>query len=664
LQLDETSYPVLMAWQSGLAADAGLYHDHVVPAADFLIAHGPSDGVERWEEQGGYSPSTIAAEIAGLTAAAQIASVNHDPTRAGVYQATADQFARNVKRWTVTTTGPHGPSYFIRLSKTGDPDAAISYNLGNGSITADQRSIVDAGFLELVRLGVLPASDPTVRSSLGVVDQVVERQTPSGPGFYRYGTSAQGSEDGYGDCFEPDPTNCSPTGAPWPTTNRGSGHLWPVLGGERGEYDIAAGSGAAAGTLLSAMASMTSGQYLEPEQAWEDPPIAPSPFGSDPGTASIGFTPGHPAGSASPLTWAQAQYARLSLALGAGRNLETPGIVTARYVAGGMPASLPLSVSSPTDGSSINTSTVTVTGTTAPGARVDAEAAAATGGAAATASTTADSSGNWSLVLPVSFGTTKITLSATLGNSTGYDQLSVIDVALPGTSVLDVTDPTGDDNGPGTYAYPTSADFKPGAFDLTALRVNQTATDVYIQAKIRNLAPTFGNSFGAQLLDVYVRDPAASGTSTSAPFASRNYAIAASDAWSERIEVQGFAAPVWVNASGAPLGALQTVVDQATGTVTLILPKASFGTVGSKWVFTVALTGQDGFSADQARGFAPTPQSFLFGVCSPGGTSPICAVDPGTVPKVLDTITPAGVSQSAELDPTLGPVTLHGVTVP
>jgi glucoamylase len=81
-------------------------------------------------------------------------------------------------------------------------------------------------------------------------------------------------------------------------------------------------------------------------------------------------------------------------------------------------------------------------------------------------------------------------------------------------------------------------------------------------------------------------------------------------------------------------------------------------------VFTLALTGQDGYSADQARGFAPTPQSFLFGVCAPGGTSPICAVDTGTVPKVLDTITPAGVSQSAELDPTLGQVTLHGVTVP
>jgi glucoamylase len=81
-------------------------------------------------------------------------------------------------------------------------------------------------------------------------------------------------------------------------------------------------------------------------------------------------------------------------------------------------------------------------------------------------------------------------------------------------------------------------------------------------------------------------------------------------------------------------------------------------------VFTVVLHGQDGFSGDQARGFAPTPQDFLFGVCAPGASAPICAADPATVPKVMDTITPGGVSQSTELDPTAGPVALHGVAVP
>ncbi|HZE06502.1 MAG TPA: glycoside hydrolase family 15 protein, partial [Solirubrobacteraceae bacterium] len=257
LQLDETSYPILMDWQSGLASDRGLYRNHVIPAADFLVAHGPSDGVERWEEQSGYSPSTIAAEIAGLTAAAHIAAVDSDPARARVYQATADDFARNIKSWTVTDKGPYigagVPSYFIRLSKTGDPKASISYNLGNGSISADQRAVIDAGFLELVRLGVLPASDPVVRSSLTVVDETIERRTPSGPGFYRYGTAQPGSEDGYGDCWTLDPTICPLNGQPWPTTDTGSGHLWPVLSGERGEYEVAAGDFGFAGRLLESM---------------------------------------------------------------------------------------------------------------------------------------------------------------------------------------------------------------------------------------------------------------------------------------------------------------------------------------------------------------------------------------------------------------------------
>jgi len=668
VQLDETAYPILMDWQSGLAGDTTLYQQHVIPAADFLVAHGPSDGSERWEEQSGYSPSTIAAEIAGLTAAAQIATVNGDDARARVYQATADDFARNIKAWTVTSNGPYisssVPSYFIRIAKAADPNSGDQVSLGNGSITVDQRSLIDAGFLDLVRLGVLPASDPVVRSSLTVVDDTIMRDTPSGPGFYRYGTSDPGSEDGYGDCFVPDPTSCSVTGAPWAPTDTGSGHLWPVLDGERGEYDVANGDPASALTMLTTMRNMTSGQGLEPEQVWEDPAVPASPFGTDPATASIGFEPGQAAGSASPLGWAQAQYARLALDLSAGRNLETPQIVTDRYVAHGMPGTVPLTVTSPSPGASVDAASVTVTGTSAPGAHVDADASDSLGGTAAIASTTADSAGNWSLSVPSSFGSTTITVTATLGDATAYDQLSVIDVALPGMTVLSVTDPTGDDNGPGTYAYPTASDFQPGAFDLTGMKVSETASDVYIQVSLANLDPTFGAAFGAQLLDVYVRNPAATSFSTAAAFPSRNYSIAPADAWSERLEAQGFAPVVWDDPSGASLGSGQFVVDQPSKTATLVLPRSTFGDVGSGWVFTVALTGQDGFSSDQARAFTATPQAFSFGVCAPGGTSPICAVDPSSVPKVMDTIPPAGVSQDTELDPTAGPVAIQGVTVP
>jgi glucoamylase len=659
LQLDETSYPILMDWQSGLARDATLYHQHVIPAADFLVAHGPSDGVERWEEQSGFSPSTIAAEIAGLTAAAHIARVNGDSAHAEIYQATADYFARNIKAWTVTTTGPYGTgTYFLRLSKTGDPNAAISYNLGNGSITDDQRRIVDQGFLELVRLGVLPASDPDVQASLPVIDATIERSTPSGLGFYRYGTDQAGSEDGYGDCYVPDPTNCPQTGQPWPTTDTGSGHLWPVLGGERGEFDVAAGNRLGASAFLTAMRNMTSGQGLEPEQVWEDLPVVASRFGSDPISASIGFDPGKPAGSASPLTWAQSEYARLTLAISTGRDLETPGIVTRRYVRHGMPGSLPLTVASP----AFNGSTATVNGTTTAGATVVAEALSSIGGAPSIASTTAGPSGDWTLTLPVGFGSTTITVTATLGRSTGYAQTVVTNVALPGNSVLDLTDPDGDDNGPGTYQYPTASDFHAGAFDLERFRVNEDGTNVYLQATLRNMDPTFGNTFGAQLLDVYVHNPAATSTSTGAAATTFNYGVA--PAWSERLEAQGFASPVWLDASNTSLGTGQFVADQASRTATLILPESAFGKPGPGWAFAVALTGQDGFSSDQARSFAPTPQPFQFGVCAPGASSPICAVDPGTVPKVMDTVTPHGVSQSTELDPTRGPVVLQGVAVP
>ena len=153
-QLDETSYPLLMADELHLT-DPSLYENHVKPAANFVASHGPAFGVERWEEQDGYSPSTIAAEIAGLVAAADLAAANHDPVSAAVWRGVADDYQRSIKVWTVTTTGPLAPRYFIRLSKTGDPNAAISYNVGNGGPNLDQRSVIDAGFLELARLGEL-----------------------------------------------------------------------------------------------------------------------------------------------------------------------------------------------------------------------------------------------------------------------------------------------------------------------------------------------------------------------------------------------------------------------------------------------------------------------------------------------------------------------------
>jgi len=121
---------------------------------------------------------------------------------------------------------------------------------------------------------------------------------------------------------------------------------------------------------------------------------------------------------------------------------------------------------------------------------------------------------------------------------------------------------------------------------------------------------------------------------------------------------------VWNDASGNSIGTPAVVASQSDGTITIALPEAQFGTPGPNWGFSVVLTGQDGFSSDQARAFTATPQDFTFGVCAPGGTAPICTFDPGLVPKAVDVITPDGVSQATELDPTLGPVTIQPVIVP
>ena len=130
------------------------------------------------------------------------------------------------------------------------------------------------------------------------------------------------------------------------------------------------------------MINFSSGVGLVPEQAWEDPDLAASPYGSDPTTASIGFTDGKAAGSASPLTWAQAQELRLIASLGTGRNVDTPAITTARYVTHGPPGiAAGDHHRAGRRAATLAVSSTTVTGTTAPGAAVTiASADTTTGG--------------------------------------------------------------------------------------------------------------------------------------------------------------------------------------------------------------------------------------------------------------------------------------------
>jgi carbohydrate-binding DOMON domain-containing protein len=199
--------------------------------------------------------------------------------------------------------------------------------------------------------------------------------------------------------------------------------------------------------------------------------------------------------------------------------------------------------------------------------------------------------------------------------------------------------------------------------------VLDAGANVTFRLQTRDLTNTFGSPLGAQLVDVYVHIPGASASSTDAAFTNgasvpRHYQIAPEGAWNKRLEVQGFGQQ-YVDATGATLGTIAISANAISRFITFSVPKASLGTPGSGWGFTVVLTGQDGFSSDQARGFQPTPQEFQFGVCATASLDPHCTFNAGNVPKAVDVLTPTGVDQADELDYTVhNPVTIAPVTIP
>ncbi len=305
LQMDEVAYPLILAYTLG-RTDNETWTKHVKLAADYLVKYGPRTPQERWEEKPGYSPSTIAAEIAGLVCAAEIARRNDAPAAAAIYLATADDWQRNVERWTATSTGKHGDgNYYLRITENDDPNDGQIMNAGNGGGDHDEREYVDAGFLELVRLGIKPPDDPLIMKSLAVVDKVIKVETPHGPAWYRY------NHDGYGEMDD---------GRPWNFDGHytGKGRLWALLAGERGEYELARGEREAARVRLDHLLGFANAGLMLPEQVW-DSTTGPFKFGE--GT-----------GSATPLAWTMGQFIRLAVNLAEGRNLETPDIVAARYV--------------------------------------------------------------------------------------------------------------------------------------------------------------------------------------------------------------------------------------------------------------------------------------------------------------------------------------------
>jgi glucoamylase len=309
LQLDEVALPIVLAWWLGrTSADDWA---HVRKAADFVVDNGPRTPQERWENQDGFSPNTIATEIAGLICAADIARRHGDEERATRYEEVADEWEEKVESWTATTNGPYSPKpYYLRLTKDGNPDDGSTYDLGDNFTPnpIDERRVVDQSFLGLALFGVKRHDDATIRNSLAVGDQVLKTETPHGPIWHRF------TFDGYGE---------TRTGADWtifPTAdNQTLGRVWPLLSGERGEYELLAGRSGK--PYLRTIAGTANDGLMLPEQVWDGRPP----------TGTRGHELGEGTRSATPLAWTHAQYIRLAWSIDAGTPIERPSIVACRY---------------------------------------------------------------------------------------------------------------------------------------------------------------------------------------------------------------------------------------------------------------------------------------------------------------------------------------------
>ena len=320
VQMDEVAFPVTLAWRLWKAGALQQFDPYpmVAAAAGFLVRQGPAAEQERWEECAGYSPSTLAITIAALVCAADLAASRGDQLLASYLLEYADFLESHVERWTVTTRGtllPGVARHYIRLTPVDRDDVAPAEDPDAGTIVLNNQppgepwqfaanTIVDAGFLELVRYGVRAPRDPLIEDSLRVVDAVLRIETPCGPCWRRY------NHDGYGP---------RPDGGPY--EGWGQGRAWPLLTGERAHYELACGRDVS--DLVRALERFASKGGMLPEQVWDDA-----------GASTPGACPGRPTGSAMPLMWAHAEYVKLLRSIHDDRVFDLIEPVAARYRGG------------------------------------------------------------------------------------------------------------------------------------------------------------------------------------------------------------------------------------------------------------------------------------------------------------------------------------------
>jgi len=318
-QMDETAFPILLVdllrrESPKSFGEKNRWWPMVRKAASFIVGNGPVTQQDRWEEDGGYSPFTLAAEISALLIAADLAESIGQAEPAEFLRQMADTWNENIERWTYATGtdlarqfGVDG--YYVRITPL-DGDGAASPLEGFVPIknrvtsNAPAVAIVSPDALALVRFGLRAPDDPRILNTVKVIDALLRVNLPDGTGWYRY------NYDGYGEHEDGSPFD-----------GNGIGRPWPLLAGERAHYELAAGHVQSAESLLAMMESSTGTSHLIPEQVWDANDIAERELFAGKGT-----------GSACPLVWAHSEYIKLRRSLPDGRIFDQPAQTADRYL--------------------------------------------------------------------------------------------------------------------------------------------------------------------------------------------------------------------------------------------------------------------------------------------------------------------------------------------
>lgn len=292
LQMDQVAQPILLTYHLWKlrALQIEEFWPMLRDAAKFIRLNGPWTFQERWEETMGISPNTLAYEISALSGAAEIAESIGEHRLAADFKKTAAEWAQQIDAWTYTTRGTLGAgNYYLRADASSGPDAPWNPNddekvqITNGGQKVLERSVIDGGFMDLVRLGLKNPLSNEIQNSLREFDQNLQSRSLAPNTYVRYNYDRYAWDERTGEQL--------------------GGGAWPILTAERGLMNLAVAQArgadrwaqiASLSPFIQTMETLATPSFFLPEQRRVD-----------------GMGIGQISGAVTPLGWSHAEYIKI-----------------------------------------------------------------------------------------------------------------------------------------------------------------------------------------------------------------------------------------------------------------------------------------------------------------------------------------------------------------